>query len=61
MAEDLRDPDRRDLTESAMAGDQAAIDELLTTLADHYPPDKLPRWGAIFREPDPSSVRRGSS
>ena len=52
VAEDLRDPDRRDLTESAMAGDQAAIDELLATLADHYPPDKLPRWGAIFREPE---------
>jgi DNA-binding transcriptional ArsR family regulator len=51
VAEDIRDPERRQLTEQAMAGDRAAADQLLSSLADHYPADKLARWAEIYREP----------
>ncbi len=51
VAEDLRDADRRRLTEQAVGGDDAAIAELLAGLSDHVPADKLARWSAIFREP----------
>ena len=51
VAEDLRDPARSAQTERAIAGDAAAIDELMVSLSDHYPADKLERWRAIFRAP----------
>lgn len=51
VAEDIRDPERRELTERAIAGDTAVVDRLLTSLADHYPADKLAHWAAIYRQP----------
>lgn len=51
VAEDLRDPDRRELTEKAIGGDEAAIAELMTGLVEHHSADKVARWSAIFREP----------
>ncbi len=51
LAEDLRDPERRALTERALAGDQAAIDALLVDLTEHHASDKIARWATIFRDP----------
>ena len=53
-ADDLRDPERRLVTERAIAGDEAAIETLKATLADHYPVEKVERFSAVFR--DPASV-----
>ena len=54
VADDLRDPDRRALTERAMAGDEAAVRELLAVLGDSHPEDKIARIAQIYR--DPSSI-----
>jgi DNA-binding transcriptional ArsR family regulator len=54
VADDLRDPDRRALTERAMAGDDAAVRELLAVLGHSHPEDKLARIARIYR--DPSSI-----
>lgn len=54
VSEDLRDPERRAITERAMTGDRAAIDELLACFADQYPADMVARWRAMLS--DPSSV-----
>ncbi len=43
-ADDLRDADRRENMERAIAGDEAAIDQLLARLTDHYPPEQHERW-----------------
>jgi DNA-binding transcriptional ArsR family regulator len=51
VADDLRDPDRRALTERAMAGDEAAVTELLAVLGDSQPEDKVARMARIYREP----------
>ncbi len=52
VAHDLRDPDRKALTEQAMAGDEAAVRELLTILGHSYPEEKLARIARIYRDPD---------
>ncbi len=49
--EDLRDPERRILTERALAGDETAIAALLEHLAEHYEPAKVARFAAIYRDP----------
>jgi DNA-binding transcriptional ArsR family regulator len=58
VADDLRDPDRRAVTELALLGDAKAIDELLARLLEHHPSTKIARWAGMFREPgsiiDPS-------
>jgi DNA-binding transcriptional ArsR family regulator len=51
VADDLRDPERRVVTERAIAGDGAAIESLKAVLAEHYPVDKVERYSAIFRDP----------
>ncbi|MEA2538202.1 MAG: hypothetical protein QOF11_2436 [Chloroflexota bacterium] len=51
VADDLRDPDRRRLTEQALAGDEAAIDELVGALADSHTPDKIARMRTLYRDP----------
>jgi len=48
------DPERRLVTERAIAGDEAAIEVLKANLTDHYPAEKIERFSAIFR--DPASV-----
>jgi DNA-binding transcriptional ArsR family regulator len=54
VAEDLRDPERRELTERALAGDDAAIRALVTESAESQPADVQEQLEAIFR--DPASV-----
>ncbi len=51
VADDLRDPDRRALTERAMAGDEDAVRELLVVLGDSHPEDKIARIARIYRDP----------
>jgi DNA-binding transcriptional ArsR family regulator len=51
VSDDLRDPDRRRLAEQALAGDDAAIDELVSDLADSHSPDKVARIRMIYRDP----------
>jgi DNA-binding transcriptional ArsR family regulator len=51
FADDLRDPERRLVTEKAIAGDAAAIKTVKKVLTDHYPEDKVERYSAIFRDP----------
>ncbi|MDP9483319.1 MAG: metalloregulator ArsR/SmtB family transcription factor [Chloroflexota bacterium] len=54
VSDDLRDPERRRLSEQALAGDDAAIDELVSGWADSHSPDKVARLRAMYR--DPSSI-----
>jgi DNA-binding transcriptional ArsR family regulator len=54
VADDLRDPDRRALTERAMAGDEAAVHELMVIFGESHPEDKVARIARIYR--DPSSI-----
>jgi DNA-binding transcriptional ArsR family regulator len=51
VADDLRDPDRRRLAEQALSGDEGAIDELVSGLADSHSPDKVARLRAMYRDP----------
>ena len=51
VGHDLRDPDRRALTDRAMAGDDSAVRELLASFAEHYPEDKIERVARIYRDP----------
>lgn len=51
VADDLRDPDRRRLADKALAGDETAIDELVSSLADSHSPDKVARLRAMYRDP----------
>ena len=61
VSDDLRDPDRRRLTEQALAGDEAAIDVLVSSLADSHSPDKVARLRTIYRDPPRSSDRPARS
>ena len=51
VSDDLRDPDRRQLTEQALAGDESAIDVLVSSLSDSHSPDKVARLRTIYRDP----------
>jgi DNA-binding transcriptional ArsR family regulator len=51
VADDLRDPDRHRLAEQAWAGDEAAIDELVSGLSDSHTPEKVARLRSVYRDP----------
>ena len=51
VSDDLHDPERRRLAERAMAGDEAAIDVLVSSLADSHSPEKVARIRSIYRDP----------
>jgi DNA-binding transcriptional ArsR family regulator len=51
VADDLRDPERRLVTERAIAGDEAAIEVLKGNMTEHYPAEKIERFSAIFTDP----------
>jgi len=52
VGEDLRDPERADITERALAGDEAAIAKTLDHLMGHHPDDHIQQLAAtLYREP----------
>jgi DNA-binding transcriptional ArsR family regulator len=51
IADDLRDADRRALAEGVIAGDSAAIDEMIASLADHIDADRCDRFRRLLRDP----------
>jgi DNA-binding transcriptional ArsR family regulator len=51
LADDLRDPASSSRTTRALAGDAAAIDELMQESSLHHPPDKVARYRRLFTHP----------
>jgi DNA-binding transcriptional ArsR family regulator len=51
VADDLRDPSSHDRTARALAGDAAAIDELMQETALYHPPDKVERFRQLYTNP----------
>ena len=52
IAEDMRNPKHRERTERALAGDDAAIDAVMSELAENHNRDKVDRFRKLFREPE---------
>ncbi len=51
LADDLRDPERRAVTERAFAGDDAAIKILVADVAEGHGPEKQARFETMVRDP----------
>ena len=51
LADDRRDPKRRELSDRALAGDDKALDELLAETAQYHQADKVDRFRALFKDP----------
>jgi DNA-binding transcriptional ArsR family regulator len=51
LSEELRDPDRRDIAERAIAGDAAAIASMMEHLADHMGSDDKSWLARIYQDP----------
>lgn len=50
LAADLRDPDRHELAERALAGDSSAVDELFKGTTEKHPADKYRAMRAIYQD-----------
>jgi DNA-binding transcriptional ArsR family regulator len=52
VADDLRDPESRDRTQRALAGDTTAVDELMAETAQFHKPESVARFRKLFEDPE---------